>query len=130
MRSGAGPELIWDGISTGIKVRMAKLVRPVSMPAWLCELGEPLADHCRPIPVSPPDNKDMFFGPLYTGSPYLGGAGTLPPGEGGFNPFGAYPFMWHSHAEKELTSYNVFPGGMLTWALVVPHAVPDLLPPE
>jgi len=89
--------------------------------------GESLADHCKPIPVAPPDNKDMFFGPLYTGSPYLGGAGPLPPGEGGFNPYGAYPFMWHSHAEKELTSYNVFPGGMLTWALVVP---PGLLQPE
>ena len=85
------------------------------------------ADHNKPLPVILPDIKDILLGPLYTGSPLLGGAGTLPPGEGGFNPFNAYAFMWHSHSEKELTSNNIFPGGMLTWALVVP---PGVLAPE
>jgi hypothetical protein len=85
------------------------------------------ADHNKPIPVILPDIKDILPGPLYTGSPYLGAAGTLPPGEGGFNPFNAYPFMWHSHNEKEITSNDIFPGGMLTWALVVP---PGVLAPE
>jgi len=91
------------------------------------EPGEFLADHCKPFPVVLPDNKDMFFGPLYTGSPFLGGAGTLPPGQGGFNPFNGFPFMWHSHSEKELTSNNIFPGGMLTWMLIAP---PGTLSPE
>jgi hypothetical protein len=89
--------------------------------------GEFVDDHCKPLPVVLPDNKDMFFGPLYTGSPFLGGAGTLPPGEGGFNPFNGFPFMWHSHSEKELTSNNIFPGGMLTWMLIAP---PGTLPTE
>jgi manganese oxidase len=26
--------------------------------------------------------------------------------------------MWHSHSEKELTSNNIFPGGMLTFGVV------------
>ena len=62
----------------------------------------------------------MTFGPLYSGSPFLGSAGNLPPGEGGFNPNAGMMFMWHSHSEKELTSNNIFPGGMLTW-MVIEH---------
>lgn len=37
------------------------------------------ADHDKPIPVILPDIKDILPGPLYTGSPYLGISGTLPP---------------------------------------------------
>jgi hypothetical protein len=82
------------------------------------EPNEPLADHCRPVPVILPDLKDLTFGPLYSGSPLVGSPGTLPPGEGGFNPNSGLPFMWHSHSEKELTSGNTFPGGMLTFMIV------------
>jgi FtsP/CotA-like multicopper oxidase with cupredoxin domain len=88
------------------------------------ELNELLADHCKPIPVVLPDNKDLLFGPLYTGSPFLGSTGTLPPGEGGFNPNAGLPFMWHSHNEKELTSNNIFPGGMLTFCIVEHPSTP------
>ncbi len=28
--------------------------------------------------------------------------------------------MWHSHSERELTNNNIFPGGFLTMAGVVP----------
>jgi hypothetical protein len=82
------------------------------------------ADHGIPFPVILPDNKDLLFGPLYTGSPFLGATGTLPPGEGGFNPNAGLPFMWHSHNEKELTSNNIFPGGMLTFCIIEHPSTP------
>ena len=86
--------------------------------------NETVEDHCKPIPVIFPDNKDLLFGPLYTGSPFLGSTGTLPPGEGGFNPSAGLPFMWHSHSEKELTSNNLFPGGMLTFCIIEHPSIP------
>ena len=79
---------------------------------------EPLEDHCRAIPVVFPSVQSLVVGQFYSGTPYLGGQGSLPPGEGGFNPTGGYFFMWHSHAEKELTTNNIFPGGMLTFGIV------------
>ena len=83
-----------------------------------------LTDHGTPFPVSLPDNKDLTFGQFYSGSPYLGSAGTLPPGEGGFNPEAGFAFMWHSHTEKELTNNNVFPGGLMTMFIVLPPGTP------
>jgi hypothetical protein len=76
------------------------------------------------VPVTLPDLKDLTFGPLYSGSPLVGSPGTLPPGEGGFNPNSGLPFMWHSHNEKELTSNNIFPGGMLTFMIVEHPSIP------
>jgi len=75
-------------------------------------------DHGKPFPVVLPDNKDLTFGQFYSGSPFLGGSGVLPPGEGGFNPNGGYFFMWHSHNEKEIVNNDIFPGGMLTMFVV------------
>jgi len=28
--------------------------------------------------------------------------------------------MWHSHTEKELTNYNIYPGGMMTFMVIEP----------
>ena len=78
------------------------------------------ADHGKPFPVKLPVDQDITFGQMYSGSPFLGSQGILPPGEGGFNPFNGYFYMWHSHAERELTNNNVFPGGFLTMAGIVP----------
>ncbi len=42
-------------------------------------------------------------------------SGTIansPSGEAGF------AFMWHSHNEREITTNNIFPGGMLMMMLV------------
>ncbi len=50
----------------------------------------------------------------------MGDVAPLPPGEGGLNPFGGFFFMWHSHAEKELANFDIFPGGMLTMMVVEP----------
>lgn len=78
------------------------------------------ADHGKPLPVVPALLQNILTDLFYSGSPYLGSAGQLPPGEGGYNLYGAFPFMWHSHAENELVNYNIFPGGMLTMSLMVP----------
>jgi FtsP/CotA-like multicopper oxidase with cupredoxin domain len=80
-------------------------------------------DHGEAIPVSLPEAQNMAFGGWWSGSPYLGDVQPLPPGEGGLNPFGGYFFMWHSHAEKELTNFDIFPGGMLSMMVVEPPYV-------
>ena len=82
------------------------------------------ADHERPIPVALPGILDMTFGAQYSGSPYLGGGGFLPPGEGGFNANGGFFYMWHSHNEKEMVNFDVFPGGMMTMMIVEPPSAP------
>jgi len=82
------------------------------------------ADHNKPFPVTLPNQLDYTNGMAYSGSPYLGSTGTLPPGSGDWNPFAGYFFMWHSHSEKELTNNDIFPGGMLTMFVVVPRSYP------
>lgn len=79
------------------------------------------ADHGKPFPVKLPQDQDVTFGQMYSGSPFLGLTGALPPGEGGFNPVGGFMYMWHSHAEKELCNNNIFGGGMLTFLLIAAH---------
>jgi FtsP/CotA-like multicopper oxidase with cupredoxin domain len=80
--------------------------------------GEYAPDHGKPLPVALPSQQDVTFGPFYSGSPFLGASGSLPPGEGGFNPNGGFLYMWHSHSEKELTNFDIFPGGMLTMMFI------------
>ena len=80
------------------------------------------ADHGKPFPTMLPNEADMDFGPWYGGSPFFGVAASLPPGLGGFDPTGAFIYMWHSHNEREIVNNNVFPGGMLTMLLVIPWA--------
>lgn len=71
-----------------------------------------------------PGLQDMTFGGWYSGSPFLGHFGQLPPGEGGLNLEGGLFFMWHSHNEKELINFDIFPGGMLTFVIIEPPGVP------
>lgn len=78
-------------------------------------------DHGKPFPVVLPDAKSLTFGMHYSGSPFLGAMGALPPGEGGFNPNGGYMYMWHSHNEKEMVNNDIFPGGMMTMLIVDPN---------
>jgi FtsP/CotA-like multicopper oxidase with cupredoxin domain len=84
-------------------------------------------------PVTLPDPNIILQGTWYGGSPYLGGeantravgatpispAGTVansPNGEAGF------AYMWHSHNEREITTSNIFPGGMMMMMLVDPRS--------
>ncbi len=80
-------------------------------------------DHGKPFPVNLPNVLDLTFGENYSGSPFLGTAGFLPPGQGGFNLNAGYFFMWHSHNEKEMTNNDIFPGGMMTMFIVEPPGV-------
>jgi FtsP/CotA-like multicopper oxidase with cupredoxin domain len=78
-------------------------------------------DHGKPIPVQIPAQSLLQFGPMWGGTPYLGIPGDLPPGHVQQNPQGGVSFMWHSHAERELTTNNIFIGGMATMALILPY---------
>jgi FtsP/CotA-like multicopper oxidase with cupredoxin domain len=89
--------------------------------------GDPMAphewapDHGKPFPVQLPGAQDLAIGGNYSGSPYLGRGAPKPPGQLTANPNNGFFFMWHSHAEKELTNFDVFPGGMMTMLVVDPH---------
>jgi manganese oxidase len=84
------------------------------------KMTQSASDRCKALPVVLPGLQELTFGPFYSGSPYLGNAGQLPPGEGGFNANNGYFFMWHSHSERELVNFNIFPGGMLTFLIIEP----------
>ena len=77
-------------------------------------------DHGKTLPVETLNDEEFFGGPFFSGSPFLGSSLPLPPGEGGFNPTFGYLYMWHSHNENEIINFNIFPGGMLTMAIVEP----------
>jgi hypothetical protein len=87
------------------------------------EDGEYAPDHGKPFPVLLPEGQNLVFGGFWSGSPFLGNSGSLPPGEGGLNENGGFFYMWHSHAEKELINFDIFPGGLLTMLIVEPHGV-------
>jgi FtsP/CotA-like multicopper oxidase with cupredoxin domain len=84
-------------------------------------------------PVTLPDPNIVTNGNWYGGSPYLGGEATgravgatpIPPaGTVANSPSGeaGYAYMWHSHNEREITTDNVFPGGMMMMMLVDPRS--------
>ncbi|HEY3654043.1 MAG TPA: multicopper oxidase domain-containing protein [Steroidobacteraceae bacterium] len=82
-------------------------------------------DHGKPIPVTPADPSIVVNGQWYAGTPYLGlqGVGNQTPEAPGTlnqNPQGGYAYMWHSHNEREITTNDVFPGGMMMMLLIDP----------
>jgi FtsP/CotA-like multicopper oxidase with cupredoxin domain len=88
-------------------------------------------DHGKDIPVILPEGQELTYGGFYSGSPFLGALGDLPPGEGGLNAYGGMFFMWHSHNERELTNDDIFPGGMLTQMIVEKRPAlgqPEIIP--
>jgi FtsP/CotA-like multicopper oxidase with cupredoxin domain len=88
------------------------------------EPNEPPEDHGKPIPVVIPGALDLAFGPYYSGSPFLGSYGTLPAGAPELNASAGHFHMWHSHNEKEVTTDDIFPGGMMTMLVVEAPWVP------
>jgi hypothetical protein len=93
--------------------------------------GEWCADHLKPIPVAPPDPTIVAIGQWYAGTPYLGLQNTgsftntnEPPGTLNQNPpaESGYAYMWHSHNEREITTNDVFPGGMMAMLLIDPSS--------
>lgn len=98
-------------------------------------------DHNKPLEVAPtgdvggggpatlPNPLILTNGNWYSGSPYLGPDATVRATgtNGNFLPSNtqangaeerAFAFMWHSHNEREITTNNVFPGGMMMILLV------------
>ncbi len=99
-------------------------------------------DHNKPLQVAPfgdvasdgpatlPDPNILVNGAWYGGSPYLGPDATIratgpsgvtpPSGTIANSPGGeaGFAFMWHSHNEREITTNNAFPGGMMMMMLV------------
>jgi FtsP/CotA-like multicopper oxidase with cupredoxin domain len=81
-------------------------------------------------PATLPDPNIFANGAWFGGSPYLGpdatvravgSTGTTPPsGTIANSPTdeAGFAFMWHSHNEREITTNNIFPGGMLMMMLV------------
>jgi FtsP/CotA-like multicopper oxidase with cupredoxin domain len=107
--------------------------------------ANPFGDVAAGGPATLPDPNVFTNGAWYGGSPYLGpdatlrgnapactsnaltGAATpatnctnLNPANLQLNPANerGWAFMWHSHNEREITTNNVFPGGMLMMMLV------------
>jgi hypothetical protein len=80
-------------------------------------------------PVALPNPLILTNGNWYSGSPYLGPDATTRatgpdsnflPANTQANPSNerGWAFMWHSHNEREITTNNVFPGGMMMMLLV------------
>jgi FtsP/CotA-like multicopper oxidase with cupredoxin domain len=103
--------------------------------------ANPFGDVASGGPVTLPDPNLFTNGAWYGGSPYLGpnatmratgcsagapagscgASGSTPPsGTIANSPSGeaGFAFMWHSHNEREITTNNIFPGGMLMMMLV------------
>ena len=105
----------------------------------------PFGDVAAGGPTTLPDPNVFTNGPWYGGTPYLGpdaslraamptcaanpygtpnptnaNCTTLNPANTQANPANerGWAFMWHSHNEREITTNNVFPGGMLMMMLV------------
>jgi len=63
----------------------------------------------------------LAAGTPQTNSPNCGATGSTPPSGTIANPPGSeagFAFMWHSHNEREITTNNIFPGGMMMMMLV------------
>src|SRR5690606_37497832 len=58
--------------------------------------GKTFGDPTKTLPVVLPESQSLTFGGHWSGSPFLGSLGSLPPGEGGLNPYGGLVYMWHS----------------------------------
>jgi FtsP/CotA-like multicopper oxidase with cupredoxin domain len=98
----------------------------------------PFGDVATGGPATLPDPNIFTNGAWYGGTPYFGpdaslrasmaacstttnaGCTTLLPSNLQANPANerGWAFMWHSHNEREITTNNVFPGGMLMMMLV------------
>jgi FtsP/CotA-like multicopper oxidase with cupredoxin domain len=84
-------------------------------------------------PATLPDPNVLVNGAWYSGSPYLGAEATSRAvGGTPIPPFGTvansptseagFAYMWHSHNEREITTANIFPGGMFMMMLVDPRS--------
>jgi FtsP/CotA-like multicopper oxidase with cupredoxin domain len=132
-----------NGYNTGVAAQSA-----INYYEWCQDHDKPVqaapfGDVAAGGPVTLPDPNLFTNGAWYSGSPYLGPdattradggsctgvntstscttTGTTPPsGTIANSPSSeaGFAFMWHSHNEREITTNNIFPGGMLMMMLV------------
>ncbi len=79
------------------------------------------------VPVTIPAVNNQVFGMFYSGSPYLGQTGPLPPGTSTLNQCGEYYIISHNHALYQITSWGVTMSGPITYLRVDPP-VPNTCP--
>lgn len=103
---------------------------------WCADHDKPLEKHPDGAvgsggPATLPNALILTDGAWYGGSPYLGpdaaakavGGTPIPPAGTVLNSSASeagYAYMWHSHNEREITTNDVFPGGMMMMMLVDP----------
>jgi len=80
-----------------------------------------------PIPDPIPAVQDMVFGMWWSGSPYLGMMGSMPPGMMTLNQCGEYYIIAHNHALHQIVAWDVPMAGMATFIRVDPPA-PNMCP--
>lgn len=73
-----------------------------------------------PVPVTDPGWANLVYGPHYSGSPYLGTMGPMPPGFTTHNQCGEFYIIAHNHALFQLTSWGVPMTGPGTFLRVNP----------
>lgn len=81
------------------------------------------SDLYKPMPTRMPASLEVSYGEMFSGSPYLGLLGQRPVGAGLGNTNGGYWHMFHSHNEREIVNFGIFPGGMMTMLLIEPSYV-------
>jgi FtsP/CotA-like multicopper oxidase with cupredoxin domain len=82
--------------------------------------AENYSEESNPVPVTIPQVNNQEFGMFYSGSPYLGKTGPLPPGASTLNQCGEYYIISHNHALFQITSWGVNMSGPITYVRVDP----------
>jgi len=73
-----------------------------------------------PVPVTIPDIANQTIGMFYSGSPYLGMMGPMPPGMSTLNQCGEYYIISHNHALFQLDAWGMTMAGQITYLRVDP----------
>jgi FtsP/CotA-like multicopper oxidase with cupredoxin domain len=73
-----------------------------------------------PVPVTVPEPSQLMYGQYYSGSPYLGKTGPLPPGANTLNMCGEYYIIAHNHALYQITAWGVTMASQITYVRVDP----------
>jgi FtsP/CotA-like multicopper oxidase with cupredoxin domain len=73
-----------------------------------------------PVPVTIPDIANQTIGMFWSGSPYLGKQGPMPPGVSTLNQCGEYYIISHNHALFQLDAWGMTMAGQITYLRVDP----------
>jgi FtsP/CotA-like multicopper oxidase with cupredoxin domain len=73
-----------------------------------------------PVPITIPDVANQTLGMFYSGSPYLGKTGPMPPGVSTLNQCGEYYIISHNHALFQLDAWGMTMAGQITYLRVDP----------